>query len=329
LGREGRVVTTARMMSRFAAVPTLHTLEPDRRTLHGSFSRDRPPVLTVDPGDTVRFRTLDSGWGLESHAPGSLERRAFEGRVSPDDDGHALVGPVAVRGARPGMTLEVQIGEIVPGEYGACLAGGWPSAWNEELGVTSHGVIHVYALDREAGVARSAEAGELPLSPFMGVMGMPPDLPGVHSTIPPRACGGNLDCKELVAGSTLYLPVEVEGGLFSVGDGHAAQGDGEVSGTAIECPIDRVDLTFRLRDDMPLAAPVADTPIGWLTFGLDADLDRAAVAALEAMVRLISARRGVSRLDALAIASLSVDLRITQMVNEVRGVHAVLRSATT
>src|ERR1044072_8521474 len=112
-------------------MPTAHTLDAERRTLHGSFRPHLAPVLTIDPGDTVRFRTLDAGWGLESHVPGTIERRQLEDRVSPEDDGHALTGPVAIRGAQPGMTLEIEIGEIVPGAYGACLAGGWPSAWNE------------------------------------------------------------------------------------------------------------------------------------------------------------------------------------------------------
>jgi acetamidase/formamidase len=222
------------------------------------------------------------------------------------------------------MTLEVGIGEIVPGDYGACLAGGWPSPWNEEFGIVDEGVIHVYELDRGTMTARSHRGDTVRMRPFMGVMGMPPDEPGVHSTIPPRRCGGNLDCKELVPGSTLFLPIEVEGALFSTGDGHAVQGDGEVSGTAIECPIDRVDLTFRLREDMSLTTPVAHTPAGWITFGLDEDLNVAARIALEEMVRLIGEQRGVGRLDALAIASLTVDMRITQLVNVVRGVHAVL-----
>jgi acetamidase/formamidase len=164
------------------------------------------------------------------------------------------------------------------------------------------------------------------LRPFLGVMGMPPDEPGIHSTIPPRATGGNLDCRELVSGSTLYLPIAVPGGLFSTGDGHAAQGDGEVSGTAIECPMESAELTFRLRDDLPLMTPIARTPTGWVTLGVHGDLDTAALIALNAMLDLLGRELGLSRRDALAVASIEVDLRVTQMVNEVQGVHARWRA---
>jgi acetamidase/formamidase len=133
-----------------------------------------------------------------------------------------------------------------------------------------------------------------------------------------------MDCKELVAGSTLYLPIPVPGALFSVGDGHAAQGDGEVCGVAIECPMELVDLTFRLRDDVRLTTPRANTPVGWITLGFDEDLNEATVLALIAMLDLMTELYGLSRPDALALASLVVDFRITQVVNGVRGVHALL-----
>ena len=103
------------------------------------------------------------------------------------------------------------------------------------------------------------------LHPFMGVMGLPPNEPGIHPTVPPRFCGGNMDCKELVAGSTLYLPITLPEALFSVGDGHAVQGDGEVSGVALECPMERVDLTFNLRDDLRLMTPRIHSSKGWMT----------------------------------------------------------------
>jgi acetamidase/formamidase len=127
-----------------------------------------------------------------------------------------------------------------------------------------------------------------------------------------------------VSGSRLYLPIAVSGALFSVGDGHAAQADGEASSTGIECPMERVELTFRLRGDLSLAMPRANTPAGWITFGFHKDLNEATMIALEAMLDLLHEHYGMERLEALAMASLVVDLRITQIVNGVRGVHAVL-----
>jgi acetamidase/formamidase len=153
---------------------------------------------------------------------------------------------------------------------------------------------------------------------------MPPDEPGTHSTEPPRACGGNIDCKELVAGTTLYLPVPVAGALLSVGDAHARQGDGEVSGTAIETT-SRTQLTVDVDDDLRLEWPVARLEDAWVTFGFDRDLDRAADVALSGMLQLLQREHRLSHEDALALASVAVDLRVTQVVNDVKGVHAVLR----
>lgn len=253
-----------------------------------------------------------------------MQRREFEGRLPILDDGHALTGPVYIAGARPGMTLAVRIDTIELGQWGTTMAGGWSSDWNDKLGVSSTGIFHIWTFNAAARTARNQHGQTVSLRPFMGIYGMPPDEPGVHSTIPPRATGGNIDCKELIAGTTLYLPIEVEGGLFSTGDGHAAQGDGEISVTAIECPMDRVDLTFDLLDDMPLTTPIANTPNGWVTMGFHTDLESAMHIALEAMLTLLQRIHGLERLDALALASVTVDFHITQVVNTVKGVHAIL-----
>lgn len=304
----------------------LYVLEPERRTLHGHFSRDLPAVLSVEPGDTVRFRTLDAGWGLEPFADANTTPRTFEPRTPGLDDGHALSGPVAVRGAEPGMALEVHVGVLVPGPWGWNSAGGeWPKELNTYLGVAEGGRNRLtWTLDPEAMVGRSSTGHSVALSPFLGVMGMPPAEPGVHPTAPPRVWGGNLDCKELISGSTLYLPIPVRGALFSTGDGHAAQGDGEVGGSAIECPMAQADLTFDLRDDLQLTTPRAKTPTAWLSFGLHQDLNAAMRLALADMLVLMCDLFGVSRKEALALASVVVDLRVTQVVNGVCGVHAVL-----
>jgi acetamidase/formamidase len=295
-----------------------HEVPLERRTLHGHFSPALPPIATVDPGDTVAFTTLDSGWNVEPDVK-------FEPRDEELDAGHALVGPIEVRGAQRGQTLEVHIGVVRVGRFGLTLGGGWSTPLNDRLGV-GEGETRIlrWELDAEAGVGRDEDGRELELRPFPGVVGMPPPEPGVHPTRPPRVWGGNIDCKELVAGTTLLLPIPVDGALVSAGDGHARQGDGEVSQLAIECPLERLELTLDLRPALELRTPVAWTPEGWLTFGFDEDLDEAAAVATDAMLELMGRELGLERRDALALASLVVDLRVTQVVNGAKGVHAVL-----
>jgi acetamidase/formamidase len=277
----------------------IHELPLERRTLHGHFSRDLDPVLSIDPGDTVRLATPNAGWWLD-------DETRFAPIASPEDDGHALAGPIAVLGARAGRTLVVRIDEVVPASWGETLGDGVRVRWDLADGVGT-------ALGRRVRLA-----------PFLGVMGMPPIGHGVHSTAPPRPQGGNIDCKELLAGTTLFLPVPYDGATFSAGDGHAAQGDGEVSGTAIECA-SRAQLTLDLRDDLPLEWPCARIDGAWLTFGFDVDLTAAAWKANEGMLELLGREHGLDRREALALASVVVDLRVTQLVNGVLGVHAVLR----
>jgi len=241
------------------------------------------------------------------------------------DAGHALIGPVEIRGAKAGQVLEVRVESVRVGPFGFTVAGGWSTFVNDRLGVgDGESRVLVWDLDADGAVARDNEGREFRLSPFLGVLGMPPDEPGVHSTGPPRRCGGNLDCKELVAGTTLFLPIPVDGARFSAGDCHALQGDGEVSTTAIECPLERAELTLVVRDDLELSWPMAMTEQAWLTLGLGDDLDEAMVGAVAAMLELMGREYGLERREALALASVVVDLRVTQVVNGVVGVHAVL-----
>jgi acetamidase/formamidase len=296
---------------------TVHEIPLERRSLHGHFSRELEPVLTIESADTIAFACLDAGWHVE---PG----RKYEPRDAELDSGHPLVGPIEIRGARAGQTLEVGIDRVVPGSWGWCAAGDWSSPLNDRLGLSSGGVLLRWELDVEQGVGRDERGRELDLRPFLGVLGMPPPEPGVHATAPPRPFGGNIDCKELVAGTRLYLPIPVDGALFSAGDCHARQGDGEVSQIAIECPLERAELRLTVLPQAAPTAPYAWTPNAWLTLGFDEDLDEAAVQALDAMLGLLGREYDVGRAEALALASLVVDLRVTQMVNGVRGVHAVL-----
>ncbi|MGC4108402.1 MAG: acetamidase/formamidase family protein [Thermomicrobiales bacterium] len=308
---------------------TVHRLVPSAQTLHGTFSPDLSPVLSIAPGDTVIVRTLDAGWtvrGFEDLGlPGEAEGGAYADRDPDRDTGHALCGPIRIDGAEPGMVLEVRIGEIVPGDYGWNFGSVRANGINDRLGLTGETLLVTWDIDTTAGTATSAFGHRVRIAPFFGVMGMPPAEPGLHPTSPPRATGGNIDCRDLVAGTTLFLPIAMEGGLFSVGDGHARQGDGEVSTTAIECPIQSGALTFFLRDDLPIQTPLAWTPDAWIAFGFDPDLDEAALIALNAMLDLMQREFGIERKIALSLASAVVDLRVTQIVNGVRGVHAVLR----
>ena len=182
----------------------------------------------------------------------------------------------------------------------------------------------LWDIDADAGTAANNYGHTVRIAPFLGVTGVAWDEPGEHSTIPPRGVGGgNIDCKELVAGSTLYLPVTVPGALLSLGDGHAAQGDGEVAGTAIEC-----GMTTKVKLDLVAAPPVpgvhAETPAGLITFGFSPDLNAAMGDALDAMLGWLQRLYQLDKAAALAVASPVVDLRVTQVANQAWGVHALL-----
>ena len=280
----------------------IHELPLERRTLHGHFARDLPAILTIDPGDSIAFACPNAGWRLGAD-------EMFEPRDEELDAGHALVGPVDVRGAVAGKTIVVRIDDVRPGTFG--------ETWGDKTRV-------VWTLDVDARAGVDDRGTRVRLAPFLGVIGMPPDEQGIHSTGPPRRWGGNIDCKELVAGTELYLPISVDGAHLSAGDGHAAQADGEASGTAIECFVERAQLTVEL-SDLELRSPIARTPTAWITFGFDADLDLAAEEAMATMLDLLEREHGFDRSYALALSSIAVDLRVTQIVNGVKGVHAVLR----
>jgi len=296
---------------------TLHEIPLERRTLHGHFSRDLEPIIAIDSGDSVAFSCLSAGWHVRAG-------EKFEPRDDELDEGHALIGPVEIRGAKAGQVLEVSIDKVRVGEWGFCAAGDWHSPLNDRLGLTENGVCLEWSLDADARLGRDERGREIELRPFLGVLGMPPDEPGRWSTAPPRVWGGNIDCKELVEGTQLYLPIPVDGALFSAGDPHGRQGDGEVSQLAVESLLHRAELALTVRDDLELTTPLAWTPEAWIALGFDEDLDEAAALALDAMLDLMIRDHGLERPDALALASLVVDLRVTQMVNGVRGVHAML-----
>jgi acetamidase/formamidase len=302
----------------------LHRIDPSPGTTVNVYAPGHAPALSVDPGDTVIVRSLDaSGYLARQQFPGDTgQPTMFPKEVR----GHCLTGPIAIRGARPGDMLALRLVSITPGDWGWTVAPAAPdSPVARRLRLTeAERAWLLWELDPAAGKATANGKYTRQLTPFLGVMGVAPAEPGEHSTTPPRAVtGGNIDCKELVAGSTLYLPVTVPGALLYLGDGHAAQGDGEACGTAIECPM-TTEAVVDLASGRPLASIHAETPAGQVTFGFSSDLNQAMGDALDAMVSWMGTLFDTSRAEALALASTCVDLRVTQVANVTWGVHALL-----
>lgn len=302
-----------------------HHLKPSVETCHwGYFDARQKAALHVKSGD---FVTIDTVTGTPDVVP---DKALFH--VPPElDDIHAglrpegphiLTGPVFVEGAKPGSVLEIRIHEVsLLQDWGfniiLPLLGTLPHDYDVPRNVN-------IPLDLARNVGIMPWGLELELAPFFGVMGLaPPNGWGRISSIAPQATGGNLDNKELIAGSTLYLPVFVEGGLFSCGDGHGCQGDGEVNVTAIETAL-RGTFEFIVRDDLSFTWPRAETPSHHITMGMDPDLDQCAIKALREMIALLGEKSGLSDADAYMLCSLAGDLHITQTVNGSKGVHMMM-----
>jgi acetamidase/formamidase len=306
---------------------THHRLDAAPDTVHwGYFDAARQPLLTIESGEVVTISTV-SGVPAQMPPPDSPFKLPqaladIHARQTPRLPGHICTGPVAVRGAKAGMTLVVEIQSIeLNYDWGYNMIRPMTGALPDDFSAPR--VIHI-PLDRQRMVGRLPWGLDIPLRPFFGVMAVaPPAGWGVVSTIQPRKNGGNMDNKELVAGTVLYLPIHIDGAMFSVGDGHGAQGDGEVNVNAIETGLIG---TFQLntRSDMPLEWPMAETPTHVMTMAFHPDLDEAAVIALRTMIALIGTRCGLSREDAYTLCSLAADLRVTQIVNQYKGIHIML-----
>lgn len=298
------------------------------KTCHwGFFTADLPPVATVASGDEVTINTVSGGPNVLPGAGFDVPPELLEIHAAgvPTVPGHILTGPVAVEGAMPGDVLQVDILDVqLRQNWGYTFIRPLSGTLPQDFPQYHHMTVPLDAARSEAMLPWGLK---LPLAPFFGVMGVaPPAAWGRISTIEPRAHGGNLDNKELVAGTTLYLPVMAEGALFSCGDGHGAQGDGEVCVTAIETALQgRFRLT--IRRDMDVTYPEAETPTHLITMGMHADLDRCVEIALRRMITLVAARAGISREEAYMLCSLAGDLRITQTVNREKGVHMMMAKA--
>ena len=304
------------------------TIAASPDTVHWAiFDAALPPVATIDSGGTVTLNTVSGGPDVLPDDSFEIlpEHREIHEKVTPGGAGHIMTGPVAVRGAQPGDMLEVRIQDVsLRTDWGwnriRPLAGTLP----EDFPTIT---LNHLRLDREKMVGHMPWGVDLPLSPFFGVMGVaPPPAWGRITSIIPRAHGGNLDIKALSAGTTLYLPVFNDGGLFSAGDGHAVQGDGEVNGTAIETCLSG---TFQLilHKNTPITMPRAENDSVYITTGIDPSLDNAAKQALREMIGLIQEKTNLSKEDAYMLCSLAADLRVSQTVNVHKGVHVMLKKS--
>ncbi|MFB6295454.1 MAG: acetamidase/formamidase family protein [Halobacteriales archaeon] len=291
-----------------------HRLTSDPESDHRVWNNDHEPVLTVDPPAVVELECPDANGGDVTPATTAADLRGAE------FPGHLLTGPIAVEGARPGDVLEVELLSISHRGYGYTIVPPGESGGGLLPGEFPEPAIHHWDLDGEVG--KFVAGIEVPLAPFPGTIGVAPARDGDLPTTPPRAVGGNMDVTALTEGATLYLPVEVAGALFSVGDGHAAQGNGEVCLTAIEAPL---ELTARLdiRDDIDIDQPrlrSADPPVTegptFATTGIAPDLMDGAKKAIRGMIDHLTANYDLSRTEAYMLCSVTVDLQINEVVNE-------------
>lgn len=292
-------------------------------TIHGAqhhFGWDNsiPPVATVAPGSSIEFECQDSSAGQLTSTSTVADVEALDfAKINP------VSGPVYIDGAEPGDTVKITIDEFKPSGFG----------WTANIpgfGLLAdqfkQAALHVWRYDKKSLAASAfGPGGKVPLKPFAGTIGLAPAESGLHSIVPPRRVGGNLDIRDLSVGTILYLPVEVEGALFSIGDTHAAQGDGEVCGTAIESPMNAV-MTLDLVKGEKLQMPRFTTPgpvtrhldqKGYeVTTGVGEDLMQGARAALSQMIDLLAGRYNMAAVDAYMLCSVCGDLRISEIVDQ-------------
>ena len=302
-----------------------HELVANPDTVHwGHYDASLEPVMRIRSGDTLEVHT-ESGreeYLAELGERASRNLRDIIAQITQELGPHIMTGPVAVEDARPGDVLEVRIHEVktrYDWGYNAIrpMMGGLP----EDFPYTRAVIVD---LDLEEQTGDWGAGVKVPLRPYFGNFGVAPPLSvGRVGSYPPGAWGGNLDNKELISGSIAYFPIFNEGALFSVGDGHGCQGDGEACLTAIETGLSGT-MEIIVRKDLHLENPRAETDTHYILMGFDPILDNAAKMALRETIQFLGELRGMSRDDAYTLCSLAVDLRVTQIVNGVKGVHAML-----
>lgn len=303
-------------------------LKASPQTVHwGLFDGSLPSVMTVKQGETVVIDCVSGGPPIIEACPYEVlpEHKEIVEAVEKGPGPHILTGPVAIEGAQPGDVLEVEVVDI---QFRQSWGWNWfRPLWGSLPDRFPYQKIVYTPIDHDANTATLdwGPGVTLPMAPFFGITGVaPPTEWGPVSTVEPRSNGGNIDCKEFVKGSRLFFPVYQEGALFSCGDGHGCQGDGEVCLTGLETALQGA-FKFTVHKNFSLERPMAITPEHVIALGIDTDLDDAATQALETMIDLLVRLKGWSAEDAYIFCSLACDLHVTQIVDLNKGVHAMVR----
>jgi len=309
-----------------------HVVESTKETVRlGVFDATLPPIVTIESGDLISFPKTWSHF-LNEMKPGVPVARLAELRTTnPGRGPHSIIGPIAVRDAEPGDVLEIRYRRLQPEAWGAVFHNPGPLGTGLLPQDFARGQVKYIDLDLTKMEGKFAPDIAIPLTPFQGTLGVappdgffPPLSPGVTSSVPPGPHGGNLDLRELAEGSVLYLPVWKPGALIYTGDSHAVQGDGEICLTALETRMQEVLIQVVLHKQKNFQWPVAETPTHWITVGLDKDLNTAMTLAARNAIDFLSSRAKLTREDAYGLCSIAASFRVTQVVDIVRGVHAMI-----
>jgi acetamidase/formamidase len=304
----------------------LHTIDsiPGQTVELGRFDPAKAPILTIDSGDTLVYRHTLTHF-LGRIRPGvTIDEIAQLRRDHPGRGPHSVIGPVAVRDAEPGDVLELRLLRLDPIDFGFNFnnpsdlrTGALPEAFPQ-------GQVRYFDLDRPSMTTQWGPHIRIPLGPFQGILGVAPDADAPTSSVPPGPFAGNIDLRELVEGTRLFVPVFKPGALIFTGDSHVAQGDGEVNLTAIESAMREVRLQVLLHKHVPLHWPIAETPRHWIPLATDRELPQAFTLCLRHTLDFLVRSAGLTPLDAYGLASVAVSFRVTQVVDVNQGVHAMV-----
>jgi acetamidase/formamidase len=314
--------------SQGSRVGRIHVVPSTSETVRlGVFDSTLPNVLEIDSGDVVVYPDTWSHF-LNRLQPGvAIDELARLRRENPGRGPHSIIGPVGVRGAEPGDMLAIHFQRLIPIDWGATFVNPSDLATGTLPDQFPDGQVRYLDLDIVRKQAAFLPGISVPLGPFQGTFGVAPAEVGVVTSVPPGQHAGNIDLRDLTEGSILYVPVWQPGARIFTGDSHAAQGDGEVNNQALESAMREVRVRVVLHKQAGWAWPFAETAEHWIAMGIDVDLNEAFRIATRNTIDFFTRKAGLSALDAYSLASIGVSFRVTQFVNQTRGVHALIPKA--